>query len=69
MMDISADLLQWFTIFFAKMSSGTGVKSKTIPNQELAEELNTPIIRKFEKRKGYSSFIDKIWVLILPICN
>ena len=55
--------------FFAKMSSATGVKIKTMPNQELAEELNTPIIRKFEKRKVYSSFIDKIWVLILPICN
>ena len=30
-------------------------------NQELAEELHKPIIRKFENRKVYSSFIDNIW--------
>ena len=30
-------------------------------NQELAEELQKPIIRKFEKRKVYSPFIDNIW--------
>ena len=30
-------------------------------NQELAEELHKPIIRTFEKRKLYSSFIDNIW--------
>ena len=30
-------------------------------NQELAEELHKPIIRKFEKRKVYSSFADNIW--------
>ena len=30
-------------------------------NQELAEELHKPIIRKFEKRKVYSSFTDNIW--------
>ena len=29
--------------------------------QELAEELNKPIIRKFVKRKVYSPFIDNIW--------
>ena len=29
--------------------------------RELAEELHKPIIAKFEKRKVYSSFIDKIW--------
>ena len=30
-------------------------------NQELAEELHEPIIRKFEKRKVSSSFKDNIW--------
>ena len=30
-------------------------------NQELAEELHKAIIRKFEKRKLHSSFIDNIW--------
>ena len=28
---------------------------------QLAEELHKPIIRKFEKRKVYSSFRDNIW--------
>ena len=30
-------------------------------NQELAEELHKPIIRKFEKQKVHSSFMDNIW--------
>ena len=30
-------------------------------NQELAEELRKPIIRKFEKQKVHSSFMDNIW--------
>ena len=30
-------------------------------NQELAEELHKPVIRKFEKRKVHCSFIDNIW--------
>ena len=30
-------------------------------NKELAEELHKPNIRKFEKRKVHSSFIDNIW--------
>ena len=30
-------------------------------NQQLAEALHKPNIRKFEKRKVYSSFIDNIW--------
>ena len=30
-------------------------------NKELAEELHKLIIRKFEKRKVHSSFIDNIW--------
>ena len=29
--------------------------------QELAEKLPKPIIRKFEKRKVHSSFIENIW--------
>ena len=32
-----------------------------MPNQQLAEELHEPIIRKFEKKKVYSSFKDNIW--------
>ena len=30
-------------------------------NQQLAEELQKPIIRKFEKQKVYSSFKYNIW--------
>ena len=30
-------------------------------NKELAEELHKPIIRKLEKRKVNSPFIDNIW--------
>ena len=30
-------------------------------NKESAEELHKPIIRKFQKRKVHSFFIDNIW--------
>ena len=46
--------------FFDKRTSGSGVKSKIMSNQELPEELQKPIIRKLEKLKVYSSFIDNI---------
>ena len=45
--------------FFDKKSKGTGIKST--PNQQLANELHKPIIRKFKKRKVYYSFKDNIW--------
>ena len=45
--------------FFDKKTSGGGIKN--ISNKELAEELHKPIIRKFNKRKVYSPFIDNIW--------
>ena len=51
--------------FFDKQSKGSGVKhvnTKLIPqNEQLADELHKPIIRKFEKRKVYSAFKDNIW--------
>ena len=34
-----------------KKSSGSGVKNEITPNQELADDLSKPIIRKFEKGK------------------
>ena len=46
---------------FDKKSSGNGVKSEIMKNQELAEELHKPIIRKFEKQKVDSSFKDNLW--------
>ena len=39
-----------------KTSGGT-IKNNIKSNKELAEELHKPIIRKFEKRKVYSSVI------------
>ena len=46
---------------FDKKKSGSIVKNKNMSNQELIEELHKSIIRKFEKRKINSSFIDNIW--------
>ena len=47
--------------FFHKKTAGIGVKSEITQYHELAEELDKLIIRKFEKRKVYSSFKDNIW--------
>ena len=44
--------------FFDKKSSGSGI---TEANYQLADEIHKPIIRKFKKRKVYSSFRDNIW--------
>ena len=52
--------------FFDKKSKGSGIfaslayKSANEPNYQLANELNKPIVRKFWKRKVYSSFTDNI---------
>ena len=42
--------------FFDKKSKGSGIKQY----QQLAKELHKPIVRKFKKRKVYSSFKDNI---------
>ena len=54
--------------FFDKKSQGTvrplSSASQLANNKEniqLADELHKPIIRKFKKRKVYSSFRDNIW--------
>ena len=44
--------------FFDKKSMGSSIDKA---NLELANELHKPIIRKFKKRKVYSSFKDNIW--------
>ena len=46
--------------FFDSKVSGSG--AKLMPeNKQLADELHKPIIRKFGKRKVYSTFKDNIW--------
>ena len=48
-----------------KSTKGSGVTTLTdksvSKNQQLAEELHKPIIRKFKKRKVHSTFKDNIW--------
>ena len=46
--------------FFDKKTAGSGIKSMP-QNEQLAEELHQPIIRKLKKRKVYSSFKYNIW--------
>ena len=63
-MDINMDLLQWSINFLIKKNKKTydgTVKNEIIPNKELANELHKPIIRKCNKRKVHSPFIDNIW--------
>ena len=45
--------------FFDKKSKGSGITNES--NYQLANELHKPIIKKFKKRKVYSSFKDNIW--------
>ena len=54
--------------FFDEKSQGSGRLSSSAlqiannnQNIQLADELHIPIIRKFKKRKVYSSFRDNIW--------
>ena len=46
--------------FFDRKSKGAGIKNEIRENQQLANELHKPIIRKFRKTKVYSSFRDNI---------
>ena len=43
---------------FDKKSSGSGITNES--NYQLANELHKPIIKKFKKRKVYSTFRDNI---------
>ena len=45
--------------FFDKKSKGRGITNEF--NYQLANELHKPVIKKFKKRKKYSSFKDNIW--------
>ena len=45
-----------YKCFDKKKTTGRGIKNKIKENQQLTNELHEPIIRKFKKRKVYSSF-------------
>ena len=51
--------------FFDKKSKGSGIKNEIKENQQLVNELLKTIIRKFRKKKVYSSFKNHIWVVDL----
>ena len=40
---------------------GSGIQNENISNNQLAEELHKPTIRKFDKRNIHLPFIDNIW--------
>ena len=46
---------------FDKKTFGSDIKNENISNKELAEKLNKPIIRKSNKSKARSTFIDNVW--------
>ena len=46
--------------FFDKKSKGSGITTNEF-NYQLTNELHKPVIKKFKKRKVYSSFKDNIW--------
>ena len=45
--------------FFDKKSNGSGTTNE--PNYQLANEIHKSVIKKFKKRKVFSSFRDNIW--------
>ena len=62
MMDIRVELYQWIIKRMIKISLILLVRQEheCSENQQLAAELHKPIIRKFQKRKVYSSFKNNI---------
>ena len=50
--------------FIDEKYSGGTINTEIISNEQLAEELHKPIIKKCEKQKVYSSIRANIWVLI-----
>ena len=48
-------------IVIKEKQKGSGVNIKVKHNEQLAKEINKPIIRNFKKRRVYSGFKDNIW--------
>ena len=63
--DLTSMVYQFFdkksVLLVDKSASASGMKNENMSNKELAKELHKPIIRTFQKRKVYSSFMDNIW--------
>ena len=62
-----ATMLAWSETFWSETLATwatlnkSAIKYENISNKELVEELNKPIVRKFEKWKVHSPFIDNNW--------
>ena len=67
-MDINDGLASMVQERFDKKAQGSSVNNKIKQNEQLAEELHKPIIKKFKRRKLYSSLKTMFGVLILQIC-
>ena len=61
MTNVNEDFDSMVYKFFDKKASDRDIKNENIWNQELSEKLQKPIVRKLEKRKVHSYFIDNIW--------
>ena len=55
---MNVDLLQWFINFSIKKTFGSGIKNGNTSNSRRIMQTN---IRKSNKRKVHSPFIDNIW--------
>ena len=60
-MNMKEVLLPWSIYFLMKISKAVVLKRKLHKISKLAEELHEQLIRKFLKRKVFSSFKDNIW--------
>ena len=58
-----------YKIFNKRFTRSSGFKSAIKHNEQLAEELHKPIIRKFRNFKYTHHSKAMFWVLIFQICN
>ena len=56
-MDLNVHLFQQFIIFLIKKASGGAIKKEIMKNEELANKLQKPTIRKFEKNKVRNEYL------------
>ena len=55
--------------FFDRKTKGSDIKNEIKQNQQLAEELHKPIIKKFKKRRVYSAFKNNIWAADMQLIS